>query len=255
MIGISSRVGREEKALNNILSGSDMVLFCEPREDFHRLMAAVRDGRLPLARVDQSVRRVLEMKARLGLQLNTGSAPLSVEEKESFNADARQVAEKSITLLRENDVTPLTLKPGARVLTVTVSYTVSGQPDPLSAVDEGLRARGLEVDHLSGMDGGYLRDHAQEYDAVFVNVVVYPHARIGTIRLTGDLTGVFWESFWPDCPNTIFTAFGSPYLLYELPHLPNLYATYGHGIAAQEEVVRAWLGEITPSGRCPVRLP
>jgi hypothetical protein len=125
----------------------------------------------------------------------------------------------------------------------------------LGAVDDALRARGLQVEHLAGMDGGYLRDHAHEFDAVFVNVVVYPHARIGTIRLTGDLTGVFWESFWPDCANTVFTTFGSPYLLYELPHLPNLYATYGHAPAAQEAAVRAWLGEITPTSTCPVRLP
>jgi beta-N-acetylhexosaminidase len=255
MIGISSRVGREEKALQNILSGSDMVLFCDPREDFRRLMAAVQDGRLHESRIDQSVQRVLEMKARLGLNRAAARTPLSEQENETFGADARRVAEKSVTLLRANAVTPLALKPGGRVLTVTVSYAPAEKPDLLGAVDDALRARGLQVEHLAGMDGGYLRDHAHEFDAVFVNVVVYPHARIGTIRLTGDLTGVFWESFWPDCANTVFTTFGSPYLLYELPHLPNLYATYGHAPAAQEAAVRAWLGEITPTSTCPVRLP
>jgi beta-N-acetylhexosaminidase len=254
MIGISSRVGREEKALQNILSGSDVVLFCDPREDFRRLMAAVRDGRLQVTRIDQSVQRVLEMKARLGLSQSVVRTALPAEEKEIFSADARLVAEKSVTLLRANPVTPLALKPGARVLTVTVSYAPAGGTELLAVVDESLRQRGLRVEHLAGMDGGYLRDHAHEFDAVFVNVVVYPHARIGTIRLTGDLTGVFWESFWPDCPNTVFTAFGSPYLLYELPHLPNLYATYGHAPVVQETAVRAWLGEITPIGTCPVQL-
>ena len=254
MIGISSRVGREEKALQNILSGSDVVLFCEPREDFRRLLAAARDGRLPLARIDQSARRVLELKARLGLHLGGVRRPMTAEESRTAAADAQMVAEKSVTLLRDSAVTPLRLKPGASVLTVTVSYAPAEKGDLLPVVDEALRARGLRVEHLAGMDGGYLREHAHEFDAVFVNVVVYPHARIGTIRLTGDLVGPFWESFWPDCPNTVFTAFGSPYLLYELPHLPNLYATYGHAPAAQQAAVRAWLGEITPTGAAPVRL-
>lgn len=255
MIGISSRVGREEKALQNILTGSDVVLFCEPREDFRRLMAAVRDGRLTVERVDQSVRRVLEMKARLGLHLGTARPALSSADKEAFAVGANLVAARALTLQRANAATPLRLAPGARVLTVTVSYTPQGQPNPLDTLDAELRARSLQVEHLPGMDGAYLREHAHEFDAVFVNVVLYPHARMGTIRLTGDLCGVFWESFWPDCPNAVFTAFGSPYLLYELPHLPNLYVTYGHAPAAQRAAVAAWLGEFAPSGSTPVRLP
>jgi beta-N-acetylhexosaminidase len=255
MIGISSRVGREDKALHNILSGSDVVLFCDPREDFRRLLAAAQDGRLPLERIDQSVRRVLEMKARLGLHLGASRKPLSPAEVAGFQSGAQHVADRSLTLLRANPVTPLRLATGARVLTVPVSYTPADQPNPLALVDDLLRARGLQVEHLHGMDGGYLCAHAAEFDAVFVNVVLYPHARMGTIRLTGDLLGVFWESFWPDCPNTVFTAFGSPYLLYELPHLPNLYVGYGHAPVVQRAAVAAWLGELVPSGVCPVRQP
>jgi beta-N-acetylhexosaminidase len=255
MIGISSRVSREEKALRNILSGSDMVLFCDPRADHRRLMEAARDGRLPFERIDQSVRRVLELKARLNLHKEVLRVPLTPEETEEFYADARAVAEMSLTLLRKNEATPLKLHPGAHVLTVTAAYSQPGQPDPLAHVDEELRARGFKVEHLSEMNGGFLREHAHEFDAVFVNVVIYPHARMGTVRLTGDLIKIFWESFWPDCPQAVFTAFGSPYLLYELPHLPNLYTTYSHSPLSQEAAVRGWLGEIEPRGRPPVRMP
>ncbi len=65
MIGIASRVRREEKALQNILAGSDVVLFAEPVKDFGYLMQAYENGRLSLQRIEELVRRILEMKARL----------------------------------------------------------------------------------------------------------------------------------------------------------------------------------------------
>jgi hypothetical protein len=36
----------------------------------------------------------------------------------------------------------------------------------------------------------------------------------------------FWRSFYANHANVFFSAFGSPYLLHEQPHLPNLLALY-----------------------------
>jgi beta-N-acetylhexosaminidase len=263
MIGIASRAPREERAVRNILAGSDIYLFADPRQDFRLLLQAVRSGRLPMEQVDLCVRRVLEMKACLGLHRDPFGPALAAEEKAAIAQDAQAIAEKSITLLRGDDApgngrsTPLRLQPGARVLTVTVSHRTPGrETDPeLALIDEELGQRGLQVDHLPGMSPADLMAKAGEYDAVFVNVVMYPHARIGTIRLTGEVAMPFWEAFWVDHPHVVFTAFGSPYLLYELPHLPNLWAAYGNSPASQRAAVKAWLGEIEPQGKCPVKLP
>ena len=92
------------------------------------------------------------------------------------------------------------------------------------------------------------------YAVVLVNVVIYPHALFGTVRLTGEMMNFFWRAFYVDHPNVIFTSFGSPYLLYEQPHLPNLYLAYGHSRASQIAAVKAWLGELTPTGHCPVKM-
>ena len=80
MIGITSRVPGAEEALQNILAGSDVFLFANPRQDFASLKQAFESGRLTPQRVDQSVRRVLEMKARLGLNQNVESVPLTAAE-------------------------------------------------------------------------------------------------------------------------------------------------------------------------------
>lgn len=58
-----------------------------------------------------------------------------------------------------------------------------------------------------------------------------------------------------DHPQVCYTAFGNPYVLHEMPHLPNLLAAYSDSPASQRAAVKVWLGEIGAQGDCPVRLP
>ncbi len=256
MIGLSSRVSAEEKALQNILTGSDVFLFADPREDFARLLQAVREGRLTEARVTQSARRVLEMKARLGLHQNVFGAPVSEAEQAHFVRQAQALADKSVTLLRANADTPIRLKSGAKVLTITVKHPEAGKRNyDLTAVDAALRERGFTVDHLVMPSAQEILDVVDAYDAVFVNLLLVTHSLMGTIRLTGALIMAFWNSFWPGRDKVVFTSFGSPYHLYELPHLPNLYLTYSPTEVSQRAAVKVWLGELAPQGICPVEQP
>ena len=94
-----------------------------------------------------------------------------------------------------------------------------------------------------------------DYDRVFLNIVIGPHARAGTMRLTGEIVMPFWRAFWVDSPNVTFTSFGSPYHLYELPHLPNMILAYSACEFSQKAAVKVWLGEIHANGKCPVKLP
>jgi beta-N-acetylhexosaminidase len=257
MIGIASRVRREDKAIENILAGSDVVLFAEPRQDFTALMQAYQGGRLSLERIESSVRRILEMKARLNLHLDPHEITLREDEMAENQATAQALADRSITLARSNPQTPVNLRPGERVLTVTLTYD-NGRPDEqrwLPEIDAALRERGLLVDHLDNPDSQILFEKAGDYAIVFTNVVIYPHALFGSMRMTGSMMMFFWNGFYANFPNTVFTSFGSPYLLYEQPHLPNLYLAYGHSKASQRAAVKAWLGEMEPTGKCPVRLP
>jgi beta-N-acetylhexosaminidase len=254
MVGISSRVRADEKALQNILTGSDVYLFADPRRDFARLLEAVQTGRLPLSQVDASVMRVLELKARLGLHLSTIGPTLTAEECANFGADAQRTAEKAITRLRSDANTRLKLAPGAKVLTVTLRHDnkPAGQ-EALPHVDSELRQRGYDVTHIERPAHTQLVETSGQFDAVFVNIITYPHQEMGTMRMTAGMAMPLWESFWPSHDSVVFTSFGSPYIGYELPHVPNLYVTYGAAKACQVAAVKAWLGEIPAGGICPVQ--
>jgi hypothetical protein len=146
------------------------------------------------------------------------------------------------------------------VLTVTI-----GQLSPfnkfmpqldLAAFDDELRQRGFQVEHLLNPEDDLLLAKAAECDVVFLNLLALPYMVLGAIRnLVGHLGHWRWRSLFVDHPQVLFTSFGNPYVLYEMPHLPNLLAAYGNSDVSQRAAVKVWLGEIEPQGDCPVSLP
>ena len=49
--------------------------------------------------------------------------------------------------------------------------------------------------------------------------------------------------------------FGTPYSLYERPHMRNFAATFGAEEVSQKAAVQAWLGEIAFNTNSPVIMP
>jgi hypothetical protein len=90
---------------------------------------------------------------------------------------------------------------------------------------------------------------------VFINLFQMPMMSLGSARLTSSFRTWGWRSLFVDHPAVAYTAFGSPYVAYELPHIPNLLATYGGGDASQRAAVKVWLGEMEAQGSLPVKMP
>jgi beta-N-acetylhexosaminidase len=257
MIGITSRVSAAEEAVENILSGSDVYLFADPRNDFAYLLHAVKTGRLSEAQLYASVRRVLEMKARLNLFAATTSPAPADEERAGYQHAAQHIADKSMTVARTSAALTRPLPPGANVLTVTVkmgeaSHITGGD---LACIDDELTRRGYQVDHLLNPSHNALIEKVGQYDRVYLNLIVLPHGLIGNIRLIGAAIMTFWRGFWVGHDNVVITSFGSPYHLYELPHLPNMLLAYSWTEHSQRAAVKVWLGEMAADADCPVTLP
>jgi beta-N-acetylhexosaminidase len=260
MIGLASRVPSKDRAVQSIKAGLDVYLFPDIINDFERLLQAVKQGRLAEERVWQAARRVLELKARLNLHRDPFGPKPTAADKDRYHQAAQAMADKSITVLRSDGRPPLQLKPGSRVLTVTI-----GQLSPfnkfmpqldLDAFDDELRRRGFQVEHLLNPQDELLLARAAEHDVVFLNLMALPYMVLGTIRnLVGHLGHWNWRSLFVDVPHAVFTSFGNPYVLYEMPHLPNLLVAYGNDAVSQRAAVKVWLGELEAQGTCPVRLP
>lgn len=85
-------------------------------------VADVREGRIPEARIDDAVTRILRVKMRSGLFDRPADASALTGRPEALNAAelAREAVRKSVVLLK-NDNAALPLQPGRRVLVVGAS--------------------------------------------------------------------------------------------------------------------------------------
>ncbi len=260
MLGLSTRVASEERVVQSIKSGLDVYLFPEAIKDYERLIEAVKHGDLTEERVFEAAGRVLELKARLNLHVDPFGPQPSAADKSQYQQAAQSMADKSITILRSDGRPPIKLEAAQRALTVTIGKVsafsrFSPQPD-LEVFDEELRQRGFEVEHLLNPGDDALLEKVAEADVVFLNLLVLPYMELGTIRnLVGHLGHWNWRSLFVDNPNVMITSFGNPYVLHEMPHLPNLLAAFGDSAVSQRAAVKVWLGEITAQGDCPVRMP
>ena len=95
MEGILQIAPPEESGVRAILAGADMLTCvrmttagsCQPEmiEQLHEgLMTAATDGRLPIERIDESVRRILDLKSRYGVGPSSGEALDSIQSPEHF---------------------------------------------------------------------------------------------------------------------------------------------------------------------------
>jgi len=112
MRGITGYFGEEEAALRALKAGVDLLLLPpDPIKVIEHLKQAVRSGEVSLARVEESLRRVLLAKARLGLHRNRyvslDRLPLILGKPEHKEIALRAFASALTLVKNENNLVPL----------------------------------------------------------------------------------------------------------------------------------------------------
>ncbi|TDC67570.1 beta-hexosaminidase [Actinomadura sp. GC306] len=112
MAGVREKYGDAQVPVRAINAGADQLLMPPslPRA-YRAVLAAVRSGKISERRLDESVTRILRLKQRRGLFQGTAADPAKAAAAigtPAHRATARQVAERSVTLVRNrNGVLPL----------------------------------------------------------------------------------------------------------------------------------------------------
>ena len=98
-------------AVDAVKAGNDVLML--PRDlnaAFTAIVAAVKSGEIAESRIDESVHRILQMKAALGLNESRFVDLDRVRElfgKPDADEFAQQVLDSAVTMVRENQVLPL----------------------------------------------------------------------------------------------------------------------------------------------------
>ena len=255
----------EEGALRAIKAGADVALLPpNPKLAIDAIEQAVVRGEIPREQIDQSVRRILRAKYRLGLaeaknrRVDLTRVNRVIELQENVRA-ANEIAEKSITLFRnENGVLPLTATAGKKVLFIIAAGDDDADQGNVlrSAIEQRMAgARVVKVDRrTTEKEHDVLIDEAKKADAVIVSAFVKRAALKGTVELPQS-EAAFIRELIDDNRNVAVVAFGSPYQLQQFPKARTYMAAWAVEDVAQLAAARAIFGETSIRGRSPVSLP
>lgn len=190
MLGMTSAMRREDYVPRAIAAGCDMFLFFnDVEEDFGFMLEGVRTGVITAERLDDAVRRVLGLKAKLDLagrrergELERSRSDLAVVGCEEHLRWRAEAADASITLVK-NTLDQLPIRPQThRRLRL---YYLSQESDGIYAAGEAtlstlvaeLEGRGFEVTVNDGSTRvkGRTLQYRDEVDAALVvaNIVGY----------------------------------------------------------------------------------
>ncbi|MCS6804669.1 MAG: glycoside hydrolase family 3 N-terminal domain-containing protein [Acidobacteriota bacterium] len=267
MKGVADRYLPEDAARRAFRAGADIILLpVDVEKTFHALKSAVQSGDIPLARLDESVRRILQAKARLGLNKNR-FVDLTQLDTVVGNLEhaqlARAMIEQAITLVRdEKEAVPLRLNADQRLLYVNVKDFDEGWREgrPGNAFAQELMQRHrqtikVDVDDKTTKDTiEVIKQLAYASDAVVVTAFIRVSAYKGTIDLNQWQLDLLKSLSKLERP-VIFIVFGSPYVLSFVPELPSYMLTYEYYPEAERAAVRAIMGEIPITGKLPTSLP
>jgi beta-N-acetylhexosaminidase len=264
MRGVLDQFGASEAVKRAISAGIDVLIQpLDVSQTIDAVVAGVAEGRYTEARLDSSVRRVLETKRKLGLAQNklVDISALRFLVGDSSNVEiARRVAEKSITLVKDSlRQVPLVADTTMRVLSVTVARR-SDLPAG-NAFNAELRAGGLPK----------LRT---EFVATEDAALNYPRliaaADSADVTIVSSYVGQSWDAVSASAPQAftdfvqtlvqrgrkpIVVALGNPYLLQQLSFVSAYLVAWGGFPVSQTAAARALLGTSPISGHLPISIP
>jgi beta-N-acetylhexosaminidase len=277
-------------AVESFLAGND-VLIIPPNLDasYRAMLQAVQSGEISRQRLDQSVRKILELKASLGLNkarlVDLTQLSSQIARPENL-AVGQRIADEAITLIRDNGkVIPLQATsvgtPDAalpyqsltevsnRLVVVIFSddlRTESGRMLERQILARVPDARVIYVDPRSaaGMKPSVV-DAVEAAEHVIAAVYVIPTAgkamraaggglknSVAMDSATGSLLSAILDR---SAQRTVVLAMGNPYLVQDFPAIENYVCAFSNASVSETAAVKAIFGEIPIGGHLPVTIP
>jgi beta-N-acetylhexosaminidase len=248
MRAIAERMTSGEAAVSAILAGADIIMVIwtahKKHEVYEALLSAVKEKKISMGRIDESVRRILKLKATRGTL--DALADKTQELSEIFpnklhSRLVQTIAYRSVTLVRNAD-SIIPLCEGKGVLAVgpqtiflnELKRLLPGSKILITKRVPSQKRRREDLDKIVGMSKGK--------QAVVVAVVnAYQAWLVQQLKKRIKVP-------------IVAVSFGSPYFLRNFPSVNAYICTYSYLPSAQMAAARAISGQISITGKLPVSL-
>ena len=263
MGGVTTLYSAEAAAFKAVKAGVDMLLLPPtPKEVIQSLIQAVKKGEIQESRIDESVKRILEAKARLGLHqkkiVDVEALDRKIGAKGSL-VQAEKTFDSSITLVKnEGNVVPLSA--GFQKIAV---FSLSSDPGGYFAGRAFVRAmkrrvpRAIEFYAEASTGHEFIAEAVEktrEVDVFVIGLFSRVSARKGSVGL--DLKHIQLINELADGhQRVVVVSFGSPYFLRNFRDVDVYLCAFRYADESQISAVKALFGEIDIIGKLPVSIP
>ena len=196
--------------IESFKAGCDMMLW--PSENYVKNMTeAIENGYIPMSRLDDAVTRILSMKEKMGLfKKDNHAIALSEKDREFVKNTQKNVAEKSVTLMRDDaDIFPLITEKFKKIAVIPITHHIP-------AFDEGklladlLGEKGFDVQYLKD---GIKKTETDGYDLILYALFSRPFRPIGFLDFHSTEAQKVAISLQTAVDKTAVVSFGSPYFM------------------------------------------
>jgi beta-N-acetylhexosaminidase len=263
MAGITNRYWCGLAAIRAIQAGADILLLPpDAAVAINEVERAVRRGDISEARIDQSVRRILNAKNNLGLPRNRlvsvgriGEVVASPQNRRL----AQEIADHSITVLKDAlRLLPINPAGDARVFSLALASDFESSPGAVFQAEMRRRFPSVRTawgnarvsnDLLAAIDA-----NISEADLIVCSTLVRLNSDQDAISIPESQRGIFKKLVASGKP-VIWVAFGNPYVLRLAPEIGTYLCTFSYSDVSQVAAAKALAGEILISGKMPVSIP
>ncbi|HEX8289682.1 MAG TPA: glycoside hydrolase family 3 N-terminal domain-containing protein [Pyrinomonadaceae bacterium] len=260
MSGLTLYFTQEEGSARAIMAGNDVLLKpANADAAIKGVREAVQSGRITEERLDQSVRKILAWKYKLGLSEKKITPIEAIDTTVSSSATRQltdEIAQNAITLVKaEENVLPLKNGAKALVLCITNGEDRNYVGNTLTTT---LRQNGLKVERVVIDERATEKEIADAIAKVKSSEIViaglYGRVRSGaknSIGLPASGEKVLREALASNA-KVISAAFGNPYLLRGFPEMKTYIVSYGDMTSLQRATGNALTGKIDFKGKMPI---
>ncbi len=249
-------------AVRAFLAGADILLQpADPKAAIDVMAAAVARKEISQQRLDRSVRKVLELKRKLGLFARR-AVPLDsvsvIVGRAEFREQAQAMATRSIVMVKDSNG----LIHGLRNTRPAITLVTYGEEENRSVGNTlglELRGRGFAVStfKLWPASGPASYDSAaaaiERSPLALFAVSDKPVDRRGSIGIPDSLISLIGTT--ARSRPTILVSLGNPYLIRELPEVGSYLIGWRSNAVTEQAVARALAGVTSITGQLPISIP
>lgn len=247
-------------------AGTDILIYPDdPVLAVNSLIEAVKNGEIPISRIENSVRKILAAKKSLKLDENRFINLNKIDSIVSKNEPRRlaeEIARKSITLVKDDkNIVPLDISKYKNIVCVTLSDRKAEMTDKnLSTFEKMIidEFKGIKLVRLSrkSKDKDYNNafNVAQRADYIILPTFVNVRSFQGTVDID-KRHQEFIEKLIGLKKPVVVLSFGNPYIINKFTNVPAYLTSYGAVYYSQKAMYDALFGRAVISGKLPITIP